>query len=191
MRNINLSGRRPKPPCDVVVRSLSKRASVGIAMIGPLVLRCGLGRSGMTHLKREGDGATPIGRWRVLRILYRPDRKLGFLAGELSGASAMRPADGWCDAVSDRNYNRQVRHPYPASAEELWRPDQLYDVIVVLDHNQCPRVKGAGSAIFMHLARANSDGSIAPTAGCVSLRRRDLAHVLARLRPGSAVRIVA
>jgi L,D-peptidoglycan transpeptidase YkuD (ErfK/YbiS/YcfS/YnhG family) len=83
--------------------------------------------------------------------------------------------DGWCDHPFDRNYNRPVRHPYPASAEALWRVDDLYDVVGVLGHNHRPRVHGAGSAVFLHLACAD----FAPTAGCVALRRRDILRLLA------------
>ena len=61
--------------------------------------------------------------------------------------------NGWCDAPGDANYNRPVRHPYPASTESLWRDDHLYDLIVVLDCNIHPRIKGRGSAIFLHVAR--------------------------------------
>lgn len=176
---------------DLVVRALSRQATTGIAMIGPLVLRCGLGGTGMTYRKREGDNATPIGRWPVIDVLYRPDRMTGFRsAGVLGRARAVRAQDGWCDTVGDRNYNRAVRHPYPASAEALWRDDHLYDVIIVLGHNRKPRVQGHGSAIFMHLARTNDAGDLLPTAGCVSLPRRDLAIVLSKLRRGSAVRII-
>lgn len=175
---------------DLVVRALNRRATTGIAAIGPLTVRCALGRTGMTFRKREGDGATPIGRWPVQRVLYRSDRLHGLRGGALRGALTLGHDDGWCDAAGDRNYNRPVRHPYPASAERLWRDDHLYDVIVVLAHNQVPRIKGGGSAIFMHLAGETDSGGLAPTAGCVALRRRDLAVVLDHLGPGSAVRVI-
>ena len=87
---------------------------------------------------------------------------------------AIRPRDGWCDAPADRNYNRPVRHPYPASAERLWRADGLYDVVVVLGYNDRPRVRGRGSAIFMHVARPG----YAPTEGCIALARPHLLRVL-------------
>lgn len=93
---------------------------------------------------------------------------------------AIKPADGWCDAVRDRNYNRPVQHPYPASAERLWREDRLYDVVVVLDHNQQPRIRGHGSAIFLHVRRPGS----APTEGCVALEPNDLRRLLRVLVPG-------
>ena len=176
---------------DLVVRSLNRKATTGIATIGPLIMRCGLGLSGMTAQKREGDGATPTGRWPITNVLYRPDRFKGFhLSGAKRSGHAINMEDGWCDAIGDRNYNRPIRHPYPASAEALWRDDHLYDVIVILGHNHLPRMQGGGSAIFMHLARELADGGIGPTAGCVSLRRRDLALVLGLLGPGSAVHVV-
>lgn len=90
----------------------------------------------------------------------------------------LKPDDGWCDAVADRNYNRKVRHPYPASAEQMWRGDALYDLVVVLDYNERPRVRGKGSAIFMHVARPG----FLPTEGCIALRAGDLRKLLGILR---------
>ena len=151
--------------------------------MGPLVLPCALGRGGRSWTKREGDGATPSGAWRPLAVLYRADR-----AGRPRTAlpvRRLRPDDGWCDAVGDRNYNRHVHHPYPASAERLWRSDGVYDVIVVLDHNTRPRVQRAGSAIFMHLARPH----FPPTEGCIALTRRDLLLLLSRLGPRMRIAI--
>jgi L,D-peptidoglycan transpeptidase YkuD (ErfK/YbiS/YcfS/YnhG family) len=98
----------------------------------------------------------------------------------------IRRMDGWCDAPGDRNYNRPVRHPYPASAERLWRDDALYDMVVVLRHNQRPRLRGRGSAIFMHVARPG----YLPTEGCIALERGHLLRVLERLRPGSVVEVL-
>lgn len=90
-------------------------------------------------------------------------------------------SDGWCDAPSDRNYNRPVQLPYPASTERMWRDDGLYDVVGILDHNARPRMRGRGSAIFLHVAR---DG-YRPTEGCVALSRRDLMRVLAIVGRGA------
>jgi L,D-peptidoglycan transpeptidase YkuD (ErfK/YbiS/YcfS/YnhG family) len=145
---------------------------------------CALGRSGSRVRKREGDGATPVGRWPVLSVFFRGDR-LPRLRTRLP-VRRLRPDNGWCDAPADRNYNRFVRHPYPASAERLWREDGLYDVIVVLGHNQCPRRRGAGSAIFMHVARPDC----APTEGCIAMDRRHLVRLLQRLGPGSTIEVM-
>jgi L,D-peptidoglycan transpeptidase YkuD (ErfK/YbiS/YcfS/YnhG family) len=162
---------------------LAPSATRGVVKLGGLVLPCALGRSGRRTLKREGDGATPVGRWRLLQVLYRPDR-IRRPATALP-VRQIKLDDGWCDAPADRNYNRPVRHPYSASAERLWRTDGLYDLVVVLSHNVRPRVRGGGSAIFMHVAQPG----YRPTAGCIALRRGHLQRLLARLGAGAAVRI--
>jgi L,D-peptidoglycan transpeptidase YkuD (ErfK/YbiS/YcfS/YnhG family) len=142
---------------------------------------CAIGRSGVRALKRESDGASPQGDWPVGRLLYRRDQ--GLPPRTRLPTRAIRRHDGWCDAPADRNYNRPVQHPYPSSAENLWRADHLYDLVVVLGHNERPRVRNAGSAIFMHLARPG----YRPTEGCIALLRRDLTRVLAMLRAGDRI----
>ncbi len=135
----------------------------------------------MRARKREGDGATPHGVWRLTLAYYRPDR-----IARPKAALPLKPLRrdfGWCDAPDDRNYNREVPLPYSASAERLWRDDRLYDIIVVLDYNLTPRTKGRGSAIFMHVARPG----LAPTEGCIALKREHLLRLLAALRPKAAI----
>jgi len=167
------------------VLSLSAGATQGWICGGGVSFRCALGRSGRRTGKREGDGATPVGAWPVRCVHYRPDRVRRPAAGV--PVRAIRPGDGWCDAASDRNYNRRVRHPYPASAEEMWRTDALYDIVVELGCNDRPRARGRGSAIFIHVAHLH----YTPTAGCIALARGDLLHLAARLRRGSMIRIPA
>ncbi|MEI7932648.1 MAG: L,D-transpeptidase family protein [Alphaproteobacteria bacterium] len=151
-----------------------------------LDVRCTLGRGGIVpaKLKREGDGASPAGVWVLRRVLYRPDR--GPAPKTALPASPIAPDDGWCDAPGDPRYNQLVKHPYPASAEHLCREDGLYDLIVVLGHNDDPPVPGAGSAIFLHLASP----VFAPTEGCVAIERDALEALLAKARPGDALEIV-
>jgi len=148
-----------------------------------LRLRAAHGRSGVipAAAKREGDGATPSGLLRLVRVLYRADRiKPPACAVPLE---PIGPQDGWCDDPADPAYNKPVRLPYPASHEELWRADHVYDVIGVLDWNLSPVTPGCGSAIFFHVATPD----YAPTAGCVALALPD---VLAALKAGlSAIRV--
>jgi L,D-peptidoglycan transpeptidase YkuD (ErfK/YbiS/YcfS/YnhG family) len=118
-----------------------------------------------------------------MAVLYRPDR--GRRPPTRLPVRPIRRADGWCDAPTDRNYNRSVRHPYPASAERLWREDGLYDLVVLLSHNARPRVRGAGSAVFMHLARPG----YRPTEGCIALSRAHLLRLLQRLGVGAQIRV--
>lgn len=136
-------------------------------------VRCALGRAGIRNEKTEGDGASPAGSWPLRKVLYRPDR-IGDLNSRLP-IEAIDPADGWCDEPGSPHYNRPVRLPYAASHECMWRDDSLYDIVVVLGHNDDPVVPGAGSAIFFHLASAD----YSPTAGCIAVARE---HMLAVLR---------
>lgn len=168
----------------LVVRGLSRQGSRGTIERGGLRFACALGRGGRSARKREGDGTTPIGSFAILAVLYRPDRRRPHTGLPLRRIS---PADGWCDAPADRNYNRAVRMPYPASHERLWRNDRLYDIVLVLDHNTRPRVHGAGSAIFIHAARHGPRGGLAATEGCVALPVGQLERLIARLRRGARV----
>ena len=133
--------------------------------------------------KREGDGASPIGVWPIRRVLYRPDKAPPPLVA--LPTQPIAPSDGWCDASGDAAYNRPVHLPYPASAEHLWREDDVYDLVVILGHNDDPVVKGMGSAIFLHLARPD----YSPTEGCVALARPDLEALLAVAKPGDFLEI--
>lgn len=157
----------------LVVRSLSAAATQGRLTYGPFVMPCTLGRSGRRILKREGDGASPVGSWALRFVLYRPDRMRRPSTGLL--LRALRPDDGWCETVGDRNYNRNVRHPYPNLTDRMWRADGLYDIVVVLGHNDTPRIQGRGSAVFLHISRDTGG----PTAGCVGLKRAHLLRLLA------------
>lgn len=144
----------------------------GVAQWGARRMRCALGRAGVSGQKREGDGATPSGAFELRRVFYRADRAPR--PQTILPCQAMARSDGWCDAPDDPAYNRLVALPYPASAESLWREDGVYDLIVVLGHNDSPVVPGQGSAIFLHLAAPD----FGPTAGCVALARDDLLTVL-------------
>ena len=153
--------------------------------LGASRARCALGPTGVVPAdeKREGDGASPAGLWPIRRVLYRSDRNPA--PATALPLAAIAPDDGWCDAPEDPAYNRPVKLPYPASAEPMWREDHLYDIVIVLGHNDDPPVPGRGSAIFLHLAKPD----YAPTHGCVAVARADLEALLAAARPGDAVEI--
>ena len=136
--------------------------------------RCALGRGGVRLDKREGDGATPVGLFPLRRVLYRPDR-LSAPVTRLPVAP-LSPEDGWCDDPADPLYNRPVRLPYAGCRDEgMWRSDGLYDVVVVIGHNDDPVIAGKGSAIFLHVAAPD----YRPTQGCIALALPDLLAVLA------------
>jgi L,D-peptidoglycan transpeptidase YkuD (ErfK/YbiS/YcfS/YnhG family) len=136
-------------------------------------LRCALGKGGVRVNKEEGDDATPAGLLPVRRILYRADR-----VPPPRCAMPVEPiaaSDGWCDDPTSRDYNRFIHLPSDARHEELWRRDEVYDIVAVLGWNDAPAVKGRGSAIFLHVARPD----LSPTEGCVALPLPDLSRLLA------------
>lgn len=138
---------------------------------GALVLPCAIGRAGITHVKREGDGATPSGRWRLSQFYLRTAAPLR------APWRLTRRDDIWCDDAPSFLYNRPLRAPLRLSHEEMWRKDGLYDVVGVMDYNIMPRRLGRGSAIFFHIATED----LGPTAGCVALRARDMRRLAPRL----------
>ena len=155
--------------------------SAGWARWGARRMRCALGKGGVRAAKREGDLVTPAGAFTMRRVLYRADRAIAPTTRLPIAPIAMD--DGWCDDPADAAYNRPVTLPYRARAERLWREDRLYDLVVVLGHNDAPPLAGAGSAIFLHVAAAD----YAPTEGCVALAADDLRAVLAEADATSRV----
>ena len=138
------------------------------------------GRSGVIRRKTEGDGASPIGCYRLRTCYWRADREPRPRTG--LPTIPIRPDDGWCDDPAHPLYNRPVRLPFMASHERMWRDDRAYDLVVVLDQNIDPAVSGQGSAVFWHLTKRDADPT--PTEGCVAIApdamRAFLAHCDAR-----------
>lgn len=154
-----------------VARRVGGKPHEARLIAGDLVLPCAIGRTGVTHAKREGDGATPAGRWALRRFYLRQAAPLR------APWRLTRRDDIWCDDARSFLYNRPLRAPSRLGHEEMWRKDGLYDVVGVMDYNIVPRVKGRGSAIFFHIATED----FGPTAGCVALRARDMRRLLPRL----------
>ena len=148
-------------------------------------VKAAFGKGGVTPAeeKREGDGAGPIGAWPLRKVLYRPDQGPAPRTG--LAVEAIHREDGWCDAPLDPAYNRPVTLPHKTSAEQMWRDDGLYDLVVVLGHNDDPVIPGAGSAIFLHVATPDCG----QTEGCVALARADLEALLAEAKRGDVLEI--
>lgn len=152
----------------------------GVFTLADKDVKAALGRTGVipAEAKQEGDGATPLGAYLLRRVLYRADRIAP--PETILPLRALKADDGWCDAPEDAAYNLPVRRPYRASHEVLIRDDELYDIIVILGHNDDPPQPGRGSAIFLHCKR----GDYEPTEGCVALAQADLREFLSRAQPG-------
>jgi len=163
-------------------------------------VRCALGRGGVRADKREGDGATPVGRFPLRRVFYRADRVPPPATG--LPVQTIAPDLGWCDDPAHADYNRMVGLPFAASHERLWRDDALYDLLAVIGYNDEPVAPGLGSAIFLHVAKPSARPSpaggrgerasgpdFAPTEGCVALVLAELSDLLAACGPGDTIRI--
>jgi len=150
---------------------------------GAMSFACSIGPGGTTRRKLEGDASTPSGYWPLRYLMYRPDR----LPRPPTRLPVMiiRPDLGWCDDPSSRHYNTLVTLPFVASHETLWRKDHLYDLVIVLGHNDDPPVAGKGSAIFMHLRRPDCSA----TQGCIALDQRDLLKIAEQASPGAIIMV--
>ena len=183
-RRPNAAGKRQtRRRLVLAVRARPGVPAQGLMNVAGTVLRCALGRGGITAAKREGDGGTPLARMALLGGYLRGR---AFPRASRLPLSPIGPALGWCEVPGDRNYNRPVRMPYPASHERMLREDGLYDACVVLDWNIRPRRRGRGSAIFFHLARPG----YTPTQGCVAVSRRTMARLLPLLSRRAVLQVM-
>jgi L,D-peptidoglycan transpeptidase YkuD (ErfK/YbiS/YcfS/YnhG family) len=162
---------------NLYVRRRPGLRAAGLLEASGLWIPVALGRGGILANKREGDGGTPRGRFRLLRVWWRADRS----PRPSTRLPVRRIArdDAWCEDPRDRHYNRPVTLDTAASGDRLWRDDHLYDFVIELDHNTRPRIAGRGSAVFVHVARPG----LRPTAGCVALPAPRLRGLLRRLGP--------
>lgn len=156
----------------------------GEVQIGALDFPCALGRGGIGDKKGEGDGITPIGTFPLRCVYYRPDRlphpQTGLPVFKLS------ETDGWCDEPDHPKYNQLVKTPFAASHENLWRDDNVYDLIIPLGYNDNPILAGQGSAIFMHIAQPD----FTPTEGCVAMNKADLLEILRQSDKKTEIEVV-
>ena len=165
----------------LIVRTAPGTRTRGLLIAGPLAFPVALGRGGILANKREGDGATPRGRFRLKRLWWRADRMPR--PATLLPSRRIEARDAWCEDPADRRYNRHIRIPADNTGDRLRRSDQLYDLIIEIDHNTRPRIAGRGSAVFIHVSRPGS----APTEGCVTMPRPRLRRLLKNLGPGSSI----
>jgi L,D-peptidoglycan transpeptidase YkuD (ErfK/YbiS/YcfS/YnhG family) len=142
-----------------------------------------IGRSGVRTNKKEGDGATPAGSYPLVFGFYREDRIK--IPHSRLPMRVLGPHDAWVDDPTDARYNSLVTLPYPARTERMWRNDGIYDVLVVIGYNMRPVIAGAGSAIFLHIARPN----FSATEGCIAVDRAVLVNLISLLAPESWITI--
>ena len=136
-----------------------------------------IGRNGTTSRKKEGDGATPEGVHEIVGLLYRRDR----IKKPTDWAIPLKPCDLWSDDLTDPNYNMMICAPSDFGHEKLWRPDPMYDLVLLTNWNWPYAVKGRGSAIFIHQWRKPGH----PTEGCVAFHPNHLLEVAKNITFGT------
>ena len=149
-------------------------------------LKCVVGKKGFTRKKVEGDLKTPIGLFDIEDLYYRSDRVKK--PNTRLRCIKINKKMGWCDDIlSKKYYNKRIRVTKKVKHEKLFRKDNLYDIIIVINYNTRPIVKNKGSAIFIHLAKKNYSG----TMGCIGLKKKDLLEVLKTISKKTKIKIVA
>ena len=148
-----------------------------------LKFKCSIGYNGLSNNKCEGDGCTPVGHFKITKILYRPD-KINDCKFVLN-SEVIKKLDGWCDDINSDLYNQKIEFPFGPSAEHLYRNDDLYDLVCIIDYNLNPIIRGKGSAIFLHVASED----YSPTQGCIALKKEELIQIAIKLDKGSTITI--
>ncbi len=144
---------------------------------------CVFGRDGITDDKIEGDWKTPIGTFPIRKIYYRKD-KIPNLEAQIE-CIPLSPDDAWCDDIKKEEYNTFIKLPFEGSYENLWRDDDMYDIIIVLGCNDEPILKGKGSAIFIHIAKENMEY----TKGCLAIKKEDMLTLVKNITLNSEIEI--
>ncbi len=146
--------------------------------------KCAIGKRGISKKKVEGDKCTPKGRFKFRYIFYRKDRVKN-IKSKLK-LVPIKKNFGWCDDIKSKSYNKFVKFPFKFSAEKLYIKKNIYDIVVVIDHNQNPIKKGKGSAIFLHIARKN----YTPTLGCIALSKGELKILISIINKNTFLKII-
>ena len=148
-----------------------------------LKFNCAVGKAGIGKKIKEGDKITPIGTYKIVNIYYRKDRikKLSskFKLIEITKDMA------WCDDPKSKKYNQLVKLPINYTHEKLYRKDNIYDLLLVLNYNMCPIIKNKGSAIFIHITKKNYQA----TQGCIALKKAHLVKLTLKINKNVKIKI--
>ena len=144
-------------------------------------IKCALGKRGITSKKKEGDGKTPIGTYKLNSIFYRKDR-ISKIKTTLKKI-VIKKNMGWCDDVTSKHYNKMIRFPFNQSAEKLWLENNIYDVIIVINYNLKPVIKNKGSAIFLHIAKRN----FLQTEGCIAITKKNIILLASKINNNTKI----
>tara|TARA_Y200000002_G_C22402453_1_gene546243 strand:- start:40 stop:531 length:492 start_codon:yes stop_codon:yes gene_type:complete len=147
-------------------------------------IKCAVGKRGISYKKKEGDLITPKGSFKIKGLFYRKD-KISTLKTIIKKKPIKRNM-GWCDDPKSRKYNKLINYPFNYGSEKLFRTDNIYDIVIVLNFNMNPIKKNKGSAIFIHVAKRK----FSPTRGCVAIKKKELKKLLEIVNYKSVIKII-
>ena len=122
-----------------------------ILSYGNYKVKCAVGKRGIGIKLKEGDLITPKGIYKITKIFLRKDRIKNFRTKIKT--FPIKKNMGWCNDPNSKNYNKLITYPFNSTFEKLFRKDNIYDVIMVLNYNMKPVIKKKGSAIFLHISK--------------------------------------
>ena len=144
-------------------------------------VKCAIGKRGIGIKKKEGDLITPKGQYKIVNILFRKDR-MAKLRTKIAKIPINRNM-GWCNDPKSKKYNKLTKLPFKFSYEKLYRRDNVYDLILVLNYNLKPIIKNKGSAIFIHVAKRNYKS----TEGCIAIDKVNLKKIVEKINKRTLV----
>ena len=142
-------------------------------IVDDFIFKCAIGKRNLSSRKKEGDKTTPKGLFSLGKLYYRADRVKKPLTKITT--KIIKKNMGWCDDINSKFYNKIMKINKKIKHEKLFRKDNLYDYLIVINYNIGKIKKNKGSAIFVHLTK-----NYKPTAGCVALKKKDFI-ILAKL----------
>ncbi len=151
-------------------------------VVDDFYFKCAIGKKGVSKNKVEGDMCTPKGTFLLGPLYYRKDKnsrpttkiKINIIKRDM----------GWCDDSKSKFYNNEIKINKLVNHEKLFRKDNNYDYILVIRYNTEKRKPHKGSAIFIHLTK-----DYKPTAGCISLKKKDLLILLKLINRKTKIKI--
>tara|TARA_B100000886_G_scaffold113758_1_gene76528 strand:+ start:173 stop:676 length:504 start_codon:yes stop_codon:yes gene_type:complete len=145
--------------------------------------KCAIGKRGIGYKKKEGDLITPKGRYTIKYILYRKDR-VKKIQSKIKRIVIKRNM-GWCDDPRSKQYNKLIKLPSKYRYEKLYKKENIYDIVLVLNFNMNPISRNKGSAIFIHVAKKNYK----KTKGCIALKKMHLLKIIEEFKNNTQIKI--
>ena len=145
--------------------------------------KCVIGKNGKSFNKKEGDLKTPKGTFSLGPLFYRKDK---FTNPQTKLRKIpIKKNMGWCDDVKSKFYNKPILIDKKIRHEKMYRSDDIYNLVIVINYNTKNIIKNKGSAIFLHLTN-----NYKKTRGCIALKENDMLVLLKMINKNTKIKIV-